>query len=666
MNASRLRHLLPLALLGLGALALALWLTIGADPSPKAPLLSRELPSEPLPAPANISEEERAPLDQVSTPVKLLVDLHGPHLDRLLEVVARLPHRPLPGDAPDAPLAVSALAQQLAAPKPAAPLPATASFERAMLLGAVGRALDLAPTYGVVGGTRFAATELLARTYAVRFGESPWHVLPALPPLAIVNRPLNDAAVRELSPREQLASSLAFRAMGHAARRARPDAMRLVAQAVALTPDDPAFIFLQGRLEYASGQAELARRTFDRATRLARDPMTDYLLGRLARLDGRPADALRLFGEATLDPAFAEPHVEIAELTLERLDLTPRAEHAQLIAEARAATASARAIAPRVRGLRLAEAHLEALGASPETPLDPARHKAALTLIEEETRLHPTSEEAWLLLAQVHAAASEDAAAVAALERAHASGHETGETANALAQLLAATGRFVDARKAFERALALAPDIAELRPQLAQLLREQGDLPAAISLLEAQLARFPEDHVSALLLAQLAIERADTSTAAALVARVLKASPDHREARLLQYLLELLSERARSTTTSPAPAQPASPARARALEAAGGPRELAEVLLEQGFTAEAMPLLSQALTDTPDDLLAPVMLVALLTAEGRLKDAVDLRQKTVAPLAPADRAELEPLFDTAIAEALKARNDSSRQPEGAP
>jgi tetratricopeptide (TPR) repeat protein len=663
MNTSRLRLLIPLAVLGCGALALALWLTFATDPAPPAPVSDRsqDLPPSDLP----LTEAELAPLDTVSTPIRLLAELHGQRLEPLLSVLASLPHRPLPGDAPGAPVPVSALAQRLAETGGQTPIPPTSSFERAMLLGALGRALGLTPAYGVLTATRFAASELLARTYAVRFGDGPWHALPALPPLAPTSLPPDHPGLAPLSPQTLLAARLAFRAMGLAAARSLTEAGRLTAQAVALSPDDPALVFLQGRLEYASGQPALARQTFERAARLARDPMTDYLLGRLARLDERPAEASRLMAEATADPAFAEPHVELAELALERLDLTPRSEHAALIAEARAATARARAIDPNVRGLRLAEAHLEALGDAPDTPVDPARHRAAIALLEEETRLHPTSEEAWLLLAQVHAAASEDAAAIASLERAATEGHETAETANALGQLLAAVGRFKEAQKAFERALSLSPDLAEVRPQLAQLLREGGDVARATALLEEQLTRFPDDHVSTLLLAQLAIERTDLPSASAFVERVLKAAPDHREALLLRYLLELLRE-APSSPEAARPAPRATPAREAAIEAAGGPRQLAEVLLEQGFTAEAMPLLEQALVATPDDLLVPVMLVALLTADGRLKDASDLRARTVAPLAPDDRAELEPLFDTAIAEALKARGDKARLPEGPP
>ncbi len=654
-----LRQLIPFALLGLGALTLAAWLTFLRPTAGEPPTVSKpDATATAPPSTDGLAEADRAPLDAPGTAVRLLAELHGSRIEPLLALTAQMPHRALPGDAPDAPTPVNGLAQRLIDKAPPTQLPPTSSFERAMLVGALGRAVGLTPAYAVVAGTRFSATELLARTFAVRFADGPWHVLPTLPPLTPTRRLAEAPEVRPLTPPALLATSLAFRAMGLTAARALEDATRLVAVAARLMPDDPALIFLQGRLEYASGKADLARMTFERATRLATDPMTHYLLGRLARLDDRPAEALRHFTEAAIDTAFPEPRVELAELALERLDLTPRSEHAALIAEARSATRAARTIQPHVRGLRLAEAHLEALGDAPDTPLDANRHQATVALIEEETRLFPDSEEAWLLLAQVHAAADDDEAAIASLARAHATGHETGETANALGQLLAATGRFAEAGQAFERALKLAPDLAELRPQLAQIRRDSGDAQGAVTLLEDQLRRFPDDHVSALLLAQLAIARSDTASARALVDRVLKTDNEHREALLLRYLLELLTTRG-----APPPTTPTS-ARTRAIAAAGGPRQLAEVLLEQGFTTEAMPLLAQALTDTPDDLMAPVMLVALLTADGRLKEASDLRQKTVAPLAPEDRAELEPLFDTAIAEALKARNGATAPLEG--
>jgi tetratricopeptide (TPR) repeat protein len=658
---------IPLILLGLAAIFLALWLTVlkpadstPAGRAPNAPPTQKD----PL---AEIPPELRAPLDAPDASVKVLVDVHGEDLARLAAAIGELEARPIPGDAPGAPRKVGTLAAALAEKK-LGPRTQVASFERAMLFGAAGRALDKTPSYAWVRGSALAASELVARVFAVRFADDePWWVFPALPGRAgqATGPTRAEPAAADfvaLGERDVAAIGLAFWAMGAASARDHDAASRLLGFARQLRPEDPAILFLIGRVEYGSGLGPVAQRTLDRAVGLARDAMTDFLLGRLARLDGRPVDAVAAFVRATeADPTFGEPHVELAELALERLDLTPKAQHAALLEEARGHVAAARKANPETQGMRLVEAHLAAFGRGADGGPDPddspeaatRRHEAAVKLLTEETELHPHLEAGWMLLAQVLTVAEQDADAIAALERCRAAGWETGELANARGQLLAASGRFDEALAAFETALDLDPNIAELRPQAAQIRRQKGDMARARKLMQEQLEMFPDDRVSKLLLAQLEIDDNQPAAARAILDGLLKADPEDVEARIIRYVAALVE------------GADAKPFRAAAVEAAGGLRKLAEILLQQGMREPAEPLLVEALEAEADDLIVPVLLVALQSSSGRLEEAALLRQKTVESVDEADRAEIDALFDEAIREAMKAVSDDGAG-EGTP
>ncbi len=648
---------IPLILLGLAAIFLALWLTV-LKPGDSTP--AGRAPNAPTPAAdplAELPEELRSPLDSPNASVKVLVDLHGNDLARIAAAIGALAPRPVPGDAPGAPRKVGTLAAAMAE-KVTGPDTHVASFERAILLGAAGRALGKVPSYAYIRGSAFAASELVARVFAVRFGDDePWWVFPALPGRGgqpLVPTKVEPAAAGDFVPlgeRDVAGIGLAFWAMGAASARDQDAASRLLGFSRRLRPEDPAILFLSGRVEFGGGLGPIAQRTLDRAVGLERDAMSDYLLGRLARIDGRPVDAAAAFVKAAeADPTFGEPHAELAEMALERLDLTPKAQHAALLEEARGHVAAGRKANPETQGMRLVEAHLAAFGRGEDGGPDPddspeaamRRHEAAVKLLTEETELHPHLEAGWMLLAQVLTVAEQDAEAIAALERCRAGGWETGELANARGQLLAASGRFDEALVAFERALDLDPHIAELRPQVAQIRRQKGDMERARKMMQEQLELFPDDRVSKLLLAQLEIDDKQPGAARAILDGLLKADPEDVEARIIRYVAALVE------------GADATPFRAGAVAAAGGLRKLAEILLQQGMREHAEPLLVEALEAEADDLIVPVLLVALQSSSGRLEAATLLRQKTVESVDEADRAELDALFDEAIREAMKA------------
>jgi len=618
-----------------------------------------------LDALAGISADLRAPLDVVDGSVRVLADIAKNDVAKFAASARALPSRPIPGDAPGCPRPVGALAAASAEGK-FGPQTEVSSFEKAIFFGALGRAAGKTPNYAYIRGAPYSASELLARTFAVRFdGAGPYEVFTAnvggaAGPTTIAE---GDPELTPLGGKDLVAMQIAYKAMGQAAAGKHDEASRLAGIARQLRPEDPALLFLIARIEFATGLGSVAQRTFDKAVGLERDAMTDYLLGRLARIDGRPVDAVSAFTRAAdTAPTFGEPWVELAELSLERLDVTPRDQHADLLKEARLRANAARKANPKAQGLRLVEGHLAALGVDDQGAVSAdnteeagrARHTAAVALLNEETEINPQLENAWMLLAQVYASVDDDASAIAALERARAMGRETGELANALGQLLAgSSGRFDDALAAFERALILSPDIVELRPQIAQIRRQKGDIERARQLMQEQLAKFPDDRISTLLLAQLELDEKKTAVALKLLDGLLKRDPKDADANVLRYIGQRIA------------GQDGVAARDAAVEAAGGLRKLAEILLQQGMHPEAEPLLVEGLEVEKDDLIIPVLLVALQTASGRLQEAAALRATTLAALEGEDRAQMEELFDEAIKEALKSAMKAGGNTPGA-
>lgn len=630
----RLGHIL-LIIAGLAGVGLAVILTHRTTaPPPAAPPTARTVdPREALlaelPAPLTV------PLDAVTGGVRLASDALPRPPAELAQAIAEahksgpLPPRTIPADHPGLPRQAGELGDALVQKKTLQ----TTSFELAHLTGAILRHRGLEPEYGFVPRARFAATELPARRFVVR-PKSPTGAPPE-PWLAPDGGVTTDAVA--LTPVEYAGNLIAFRALGALARQDADYATRAVAHARRLLPDDAAVLFVVAAAEALSGQPDLAQKTFDAAAALAADAMTYYRLGRLARLDEKPFKAEQLFARAAeADPAFALPHVELAELTLERLDLTPKDGHPELLDKAEAALAAADKADPKAAGLRIARAHLLSLRDDNDT---------ARKLLVEEVELHPYREEGWVVLANVHAAEGDDQAAIKALESALANGVETADVFEGLGTLYASTGRFDEGQRMIERALELNPEDPTYRTQLAQFERHAQRFFKARDLLEAQVKKFPDDTTAALLLAQLELEQQQPGKARLQTERVLARDPNNSEARVFHYLIGVVEER------------PDQAARAAAVAALGTHRRLAELLLQNGLVQEAESVLQEALKADDGDLVAPVLLVAIYTAQNRLPEATALRESTLANVDPADRPELARLFDEAVAQALQARDN---------
>ncbi|HRE92466.1 MAG TPA: tetratricopeptide repeat protein, partial [Myxococcota bacterium] len=412
--------------------------------------------------------------------------------------------------------------------------------------------------------------------------------------------------------------------------------------AAKLQPEDPAILFVLAQAESLAGAPDVAAKTFERASAMASDAMTFYRLGRIARVEEQPFKAEQLFARAAeSDPAFALPHIELAELTLERIDLTPKDGHPALIEKATAAIAAAEKADKDAAGLRIAKAHLLAL----QDKNDEAR-----PLLMEEVKLHPYREEGWVILANVYAAEANDAEATKTLEQALANGIETAEVYEGLGTLYASTGRFDEGKRMIERALDKNPEDPTYRTQLAQFERHGRNFARARELLEAQVKKFPDDLTSNLLLAQLELEQEQPGKARVQVDKVLKRDPDNVEARVFRHMIA-----ATEGKTDPAERQ-------SAIEAIGGSRQLAELFLKNGLIDEAEVILKEAIAADNDDLVIPVLLSAIYMAQNRVPEATAIREATLAKVDGADRSELAKLFDEAIAQALEARDAPAPAP----
>lgn len=587
------------------------------DPKDPRAAILKEIPGTLQANPAEVTEAVRA--------LAASLPAEPSALTRAIATAPELAARPFPADAPDAPRSADALAQALAAKRRTLVAP----FERALLASAVLDSRGVQAEWGYVGGARHAATEILARRFVLRAPNGGW--------LTVDGAPLEAAEAERVRPLDLIdlhAHDLALRALGAVAAQDADLASRAAGLARRLRPEDPAILFVAARAELMNGLVEVAAATMDKAAAIEADAMTWYALGRQARLEERPFKADERFKKAIeLDPRLAEPHIGLAELAIDRLDLTPADQHPGLIAQAKKAIADARAADANARGLRLTEAHLAALDDDYET---------AERLLREETELHPDGEEGWMTLAQVLNVKERSEEALAVLERARERGVASSEILHGLGALYVQAGRLDDARKALEAALTKDPNDPEVRAQIAQLMLQQGDLDGAQKLLEAQVVKFPDEIEGYLLLAQVELEGGKVDQALGHVDKALERDPKHKDARILAWV-------ARVATGRQADAQ-----REGAIAAAGSRKALAQMCLQNGLVDAAEGLLVDALESEKDDVVVPVLLAAVYASKGRMEEAGALRDKILAPLAPDDRKELERLFDQAMTQAAPA------------
>lgn len=613
---------LPILLVVVAGGAVAVTLTVMNTP-PATPGPGAEGPATSLATPqtapelAEIPPEVRTLPADPSDAVKRLAKAWPVEIGALAKELAALPERPIPGDpGADGPRSARELAEAIEGKRV---LPA-ASFERAILATAILRARGEDPLLGAVVGAKHAASELLARRFVVRTGAGPW--------VALDGAPLDQGQVVPLGEVDVAANVMGFRVLAAINRGDKDGASRLAGLLRRIRPNDPALLFTIGRSEIAGGLGEIGEATLNKAAALASDAMTHYLLGLAARELARPFKADAAFRKAAeLDPTFADPWVQLAELAIGRLDLTPKKEQPALIQTAKDALAAGRKANPDTLGIRLIGAHLAALE---------DHYDEAATLLTEETKLHPRAGQAWVALAEVLVAQEKSADAIKALEQARLQGLDTAQILAVLGALYATNERVNDAVPLLEKALKLDPGSRELRPELAQLKRHLGKGAEAKALLLEHTQRFPDDVNMVLLLAQLELEQGDMAGARARIGKVLAKDPDHKDARLLDYLARLVANE------DPGEARP------RAVAALGSRKKLAEFLLGQGFDKEGETLLVEAMKEEPEELGAPVLLVALYTARGQDKEATRVREETLARVAEGERAELTKMFDEAV------------------
>ncbi|PKN55768.1 MAG: hypothetical protein CVU56_19555 [Deltaproteobacteria bacterium HGW-Deltaproteobacteria-14] len=632
----RPRHF-ALGFAALCAVAVTLWLTVfkpGPEPPPDPAVAAARSAQEALArVPAQLKERP----DVVTGAVRLVAERLPGDAKAIVEAVLaavdakHLTPRDVLADAPDAPRPAGDLAPALDG-KDVGP---AGGLELASLAGAIMRARGLdAPAYGVVPGTKWSATEILARRYVVRSGAGAW--------LALDRLPLDPAQVKPLDEVGVVANVLAWRALGAMKAGDSSLASQAANNARRLAPEDAALLFLVGKTQVNAGLADMGMASMQRAASMSADALTWFVLGRMARLQEQAFRAEEYLQKATAaDPTFIPAHILRAELAIDRLEVTPKDEQPAVLAAAREQVEAAKAVDGEAPGIRIVEANLEAIAEHPDK---------AEALLREETELHPQSEEAWLLLAQILAVSERDRQAIGVLEDAIAHGVATAEVHKGHGALLASTGQWDDALAAFEAALAKAPADPELRPQVAQLYRANDREPEAKRLLEDQIKRFPNDVTSLLLLAQIELDAGEWDVAQLRIDKARTLAPAVPDVALLDYVAQLIAGR------------DATAARARTIELVGTRREVAQTLLEQGQVDEAEALLSEALTSEADDAAVPILLAGIYTGTGRDQEAEDLRVKTLGRFSEQDHAQLNQLFDAAIAQA-KAQREAHQAPD---
>lgn len=627
----------------LAATAVGAWMLLKpppgppGEPGPSAQAASAREATDPL---VQVPEELRLTPDEPSGAVRLVAGRLAANPEALVGAVAEARKKgslaPRPeGDYASAPRSASDLAPAL----DGKPAPQSSNLELAILAHAMLAARELGPVaYGIDDSGKGAATDLGLRRYMVRVGEGAWRAPDGLP--------FDEAAVRALSPAEVLANFLAQRALAAVDANALDLAAKASQQARALAPDDVAIAFVTGQVQLASGLAEMGLAAMESAAAKRSDGRTWFTLATAALGADQPFKAHQyLTRAAEADPTLVDAHVLMAQLALERLEVTPEEQRPALMDQIKKNVADARAQDVNARGVRIIEAQLAAI----DDDMDEAER-----LLVEETKINPADPQAWLVLAQFLSASGRSAEAIERLQEAVDDKVPGPELLEALGAMQANEGRLSDAAKTLDRALELDPKTQHLRPQLAQLHKELGDVARARALLEEQVKLVPDDAQSPLLLAQLELDAGRFDAAEKAVATVLIAHPDDADALVLRYLIAIRAKRGEDS------------ARAAALAALGKRSSLAQHLLEQGFFPEGESLLREAIKEEPSDGLAPVLLTVVLVATGRGEEAALVR---AAALERAENDEarraLTEQFDAAERQALEVQK-AQRGAETAP
>ncbi|MCB9727503.1 MAG: tetratricopeptide repeat protein [Deltaproteobacteria bacterium] len=617
----------------LAGAGVAAWFALRSEPAtepgttPPGLAAAREA-TDPL---TQVPEELRSSADEPTGAVQLVAQRLSADPDALVRAVAAaresgaLPVRPDDDGFFGAPRSAADLAPALDGKA----APTSGTLELALLARAMLAARDLGPvTYGVDDSGPGAATDLARRRYLVRVEGGEW--------LAPDGKPVDASAVRPLDPAGVLANELAWRALGAVESGELELAAKASQQARALAPDDAAIAFATGRVQVAGGLGEMGLSAMESAAAKRSDGRTWFVLATVALGADQPFKAHQYLTRAVeADPTMVDAYVLMAQLALERLEVTPEEQRPTLIEQIQKHVADARAQDPNARGVRIIEAQLAAI--ADDLP-------KAEQLLVEETRLHPDDAQAWLVLAQFLASSGRASEAVEKLQQAADSGVAGPEVQEALGAMLANEGRLSEAAKALERALEMEPGNQHLRPQLAQLDKELGDMDRARALLQEQLRLVPGDAQAPLLLAQLEMDAGDFAAAEKALATALIARPDDPDALVLRYLVAIRTHKGEEA------------ARDKALAALGKRSALAQHLLEQGFFPEGEVLLREAIKEEPSDGLAPVLLTVVLVATGRAEEAAAVRADALARAEDDEaRKALSEQFDAAERQALEVR-----------
>ena len=547
-----------------------------------------------------------------------------------------LPPRDLDGAMDDAPRNAGDLAVALSG----AQAPEAGSLEVATLLGALLDARGLGPvTYGVDDTAPDAATDIVRRRYVVKAGDGPWMA---------PDDGAAPSAPRTLTAVELLANQLAWRALADLAREDLAGSSKASQTARSLAPNDAAILFVAGQVQVLSGLAEPGIATMERAAGIAADSRTWFALGVMSAEANQPFKARQYLLKAAEGSKYADPHLLLAQLALERLATTPKEGHEKLIEEANGHIARGEQTDPNAAGLTTMKAQMAALAGDIE---------GAEAMLRADTVARPTDEESWLALFQFLLETEREREAMETLQSGIDAGAKGAGLHHVLGMLLAQDGRPSEAIVSLKKALELDPKRGSgLRLQLAQLVRAEGDEGSAIALLQQE-ASMPggETRHARLLLAQMHLDAERTGAAKLLVDAVLKDTPDDQEARLVAYLIALKA------------GQGAAEEKKAALDVIGQRSGVARVLLEQGFVEEGEALLREAIVEEPDDALAPVLLGALLLGTGRSDEAQALRDKVLADTPEgAQRDGLKQLFETAFSQANQELERQRAMPAPAP
>jgi tetratricopeptide (TPR) repeat protein len=416
-------------------------------------------------------------------------------------------------------------------------------------------------------------------------------------------------------------------------------AARLVADALALAPNDASLRFMHGQVAILRGEVDAGLQEMQAAVEKNEDASGRYQLA-VAFLRSeqffKAHQALRR--AVSIDPNYAQAWSALAQVTLNRLQTASEIQKQGILSELDKIEASLAKIGPAATGLIELRVHRLVVN---------GRLDEATQLLNKALVTHPKRVPLHMLMADLAQRRGDKGLMIKHLQAAAAADPNDAEALVALSEVLESEGKTEEAIKALESAVLRAPYEPDLLAQLAAGYQEHGDTGRAKATAQKLLERFPDHLGGPAVLAQLAALSGDHKQAEAVLLKALKKHKREPSLYVMLYFTYMSSgakEKAARVADELAKIEP------------DGRMRIAQQLLQSGQVELAVELMEVENAADPTRIEVVITLAQLLFVSNQADKVRALKSRTAELIE--DRAAFEQLFDEAMSEMKRQLKES--------